>query len=283
MARRPRINLPGATYHVGTRGVRKLPIFEDDVDRRLFWKIVDETVTRYDLRIYEACQMGNHYHFVIETPRGNLSDAMRFLNGEHARKANRRHGRCGHLFDARFDAQLIHGEAYLRRACRYVVLNPVKARMVHGVGDWKWSTYRATAGFEEAPSWLHTKWIDVAFKATSREESQQRYRAYVNQPAGLKTRIPRDACAFGPPKFVAAVADAMRGERDVPLPRRPRLPPRVDLAVLFANNDRDAAIYEAHVTYGYLLTEIAAFLGVHRVQVSRGLQRYRSRNPKSES
>ena len=99
-------------------------------------------------RVYAACLMVNHYHIVGETPLGNVAHGMRFLNGVYAQASNRRHRRTGHLFEARYRSLVVQRESYLKRAVRYVVLNPVRARLVTAAAAWPWTTYRATAGLE---------------------------------------------------------------------------------------------------------------------------------------
>jgi REP element-mobilizing transposase RayT len=90
--------------------------------------------------------MTNQYHVVVETPEGNLSKAMRQLNGVYTQDTNRRHGLVGHLFQGRFKAILVERDAYLMELGRYVVLNPVRAGMVREAQDWAWSSYRAMVG-----------------------------------------------------------------------------------------------------------------------------------------
>ena len=74
--------------------------------------------------------MTNHYHLLIETPDGNLSIGMRQLNGVYTQLFNNWHGRTGHLFQGRYKAILIQKDSHLLEVCRYVVLNPVRAKMV---------------------------------------------------------------------------------------------------------------------------------------------------------
>jgi Transposase IS200 like len=90
--------------------------------------------------------MDNHYHLLVETPKANLSLGMRQLNRIYTQNFNRRHNRAGHLFQGRFKAILVEKESYLMELCRYIVLNPVRVKGKVGVGAWKWSSYRATAG-----------------------------------------------------------------------------------------------------------------------------------------
>lgn len=98
--------------------------------------------------------MTNHFHLVVQTPEANLSRGMHWLNGKYAAWFNRRHKRWGHLFGGRFKAILVEKETYFANVLRYVALNPVRAGMVERPEDYRWSSYRATAGLESAPEWL---------------------------------------------------------------------------------------------------------------------------------
>jgi putative transposase len=142
--REPRPQFPNATYHVTARGVRKSPIFTNARERARFLAAFEETLTRFAWRCFAYCLMGNHYHLVVQTPNGNVSLGMHRLNSGYARWFNRVHGHQGHLFEDRFHAQLVERDSHLLEACRYVVLNPVRAGLVPGPADWAWSSYRAT-------------------------------------------------------------------------------------------------------------------------------------------
>ena len=85
--------------------------------------------------------MDNHYHLLIETPAGNLSKGMQLLNGIYTQKFNRIHNREGHVFQGRFKAILVDKDSYLLELSRYIVLNPVRAKMVTSPHEWKWSSY----------------------------------------------------------------------------------------------------------------------------------------------
>ena len=150
MARPLRIEYAGAVYHVTSRGDGRKPIFRDDEDRMVLLAILKEVKDRYHWYCYAYCLMENHYHLVIETPDANLSRGMRQLNGVYTMRFNRRHDTVGHVFQGRYKAILIQKERHLLEVCRYVVVNPVRARLVRNPGDWRWSSYRATAGMEGA-------------------------------------------------------------------------------------------------------------------------------------
>ena len=82
---------------------------------------------------------------------------MRHINGVYTHQAfNRRHDKVGHLFQGRFKAIMVDRDAYLLEVCRYVDLNPVRARMVRKPAAWNWSSYRAHVGATPAPDWLDT-------------------------------------------------------------------------------------------------------------------------------
>lgn len=274
MARRPRIQLPGAVYHVMSRGNRKGPIYEDDADRIRFLAVLKDAAHRYEVRVYAVCLMGNHYHLVFDTPRGNISNAMQFINGVYSQASNRRHHRSGHLFEARYRSLLVQRESYLRRVNRYVVRNPVRAGLTKEAGEWSWSTYRSTAGLESCPSWLHVDWLTYAFRTDDVREAHRKYRDYVNNPLARKARVDLTSLAIGSRAFQQAICDAARERRaDRILPVQCRRPARQALATLFAESNgltggRMAGVHAA-VLQGYHLSEVAIHLGVHRSTVSR--------------
>jgi putative transposase len=127
MARPLRICIPGGLYHVTVRGNARELIYRGDDDRELFLEILEHATDRYSLLCHGYCLMGNHYHLILETPRANLPVAMRQLNGLYARRYNLRHGRCSHVFQARYRSILVEKESHLDGLARYVDLNPVRA------------------------------------------------------------------------------------------------------------------------------------------------------------
>ena len=139
MARRRRLQFPGAVYHVMARGNRKSMIVDDDDDRRSFMDTFSRAAADHEVRVYSCCLMGTHYHLVIEASREHLSDGMRQLNGDYARRFNQRHGARGHLFAERFSSWVITDEDHLHKTLNYVRENPVRARLCARPEDWPWS------------------------------------------------------------------------------------------------------------------------------------------------
>ena len=130
MARPLRVQFPGASYHITSRGNDRLPIFADDQDRLIFLSLLREVALRFGWSVSAWVLMTNHFHLVVTTPRANLCKAMHWLNSTYAGYFNRRHKRKGHLIEGRFDGRLIDSGTYMAEVLRYTVLNPVRADMV---------------------------------------------------------------------------------------------------------------------------------------------------------
>jgi putative transposase len=188
MARPLRIELAGALYHVTSRGNERRAIFRSDRDRKTFLSLLGKAARRFGWSVTAWVLMTNHYHLVIQTPEPNLSRGMQWLNGVYAGWFNHVHDRCGHLFQGRFHATLIERETYMAEVLRYVVLNPVRAGMVERPEEYRWSSYRATAGLESEPEWLDAGSALLSF-GTDRVSAQGEYRSFVLVAIGALDRI----------------------------------------------------------------------------------------------
>lgn len=123
MARPLRIEYPGALYHVTSRGNARAAIYVDETDRDVLLAVLSEVVGCYHWLCHAFCVMENHYHLVIETPEGNVSQGAHQLNGIYTQRYNRRYGRVGHVLQGRYKALLVEKDAYLLVVCRYAVFN----------------------------------------------------------------------------------------------------------------------------------------------------------------
>ena len=231
MARPLRVVYPGAVYHVTARGNERKAIARDDMDRRRFVATLSEIVEHYRVVCHAWVLMPNHYHLLLETPEANLSRAIRHLNGVYTQAFNRRHRRVGHLFQGRFKAILLEKDAHLLELGRYVVLNPVRAGLVRHLRAWSWSSYRATAGEEPAPTWLTVEWLLGQF-ARGREQARRAYRQFVKQgikqPARPWEQV-ESQIYLGGEEFLRTVRRYIRRGTDPEIPRHQRQPgvPRV--------------------------------------------------------
>jgi REP element-mobilizing transposase RayT len=265
-----------------SRGNRKAMIVDDHVDRRTFMETFGNAALDCHVRVYACCMMGTHYHALLDTPRGNLSDFQRTLNTTYSKAFNRRHERVGHTFEQRFESLVVQREKYLRRVVRYIALNPVKARLCGDPADWEWSTHRATAGLDDAPPWLHRDWLRWAFRTDRLMEAQSRYLAYVRDPVGLAWSF-EDTVALGTPRFHRAIEQSLRRGENRPVPIDCHRRGQAALAGVFSAEElttesRDALIRIAHEEHGYRLAEIAGFLAVSPSTVSKALKRARARS-----
>ena len=183
MGRPLRLEYTGALYHVISRGDRQEDIYETEDDRLLFLVIFGEVCKSYNWICHGYCLMTNHYHLLIETPDANLSQGMRQLNGVYSQKFNRIHKRVGHVFQGRYKAIMVEKESYLLELTRYIVLNPVRAKMVYFAQEWEWSSYRAMIGQSTLPFWLHTDWVLSAFNPT-KGRAIEAYKKFVSEGKG---------------------------------------------------------------------------------------------------
>lgn len=126
MARPLRIQYPGAAYHVTCRGNDRRDIFRDDDDCRTFQHILSQSLNIYSVNLHAYVQMDNHFHLLVETPLGNLSDFMRHFNITYTGYFNRRHSRIGHLYQGRYKSLLVEKEAHRSTLSRYIHLNPIR-------------------------------------------------------------------------------------------------------------------------------------------------------------
>jgi putative transposase len=280
MPRGRRLFVRDGIYHVMARGNRKGAIFEDARDRQQFAEILDEARQRYGVLVHTECRMGNHYHAVVATPDANVSAFMGYLNGQFAQYSNRRHRRTGNLFGERFKPVLVDTALYLRVVIRYVENNPVAAGLVTSPTDYAWSSCRATLGLDPAPAYLSLDWLDLAFPALSRLESQQMYREYLAAPTMEDAEALLERPAIGSTSFTkdvrAHIGKILYLAR---VPRTYRALHRPSLEELFSRglgkHERPTAMLRAHVVHGYRLSEIARCLAIHPNTVSRAVCRLR--------
>ena len=163
MGRAPREFVPWAVYHVFSRGSNRQAIFAFDSDRIDFLGCLARVIEIHDLRCFGYCLMPNHYHLVLQTLDGELSRAMKALNGRYALRFNQRHGRDAHLFKNRFGAVLQESESQLLQTIRYITRNPIDAGLCAQPEEWPWSTYRAVVGLDDVPAYLDVAGLRAYF------------------------------------------------------------------------------------------------------------------------
>ena len=153
MARPPRLEFPGALYHVTVRGNEKRAVFRDDVDRSQYLDRIAHYREQFRFQLLAYCLMTNHVHLAIRSGVVPLSRVMAGIQSSYAQWFNRRHERVGHLFQGRYKAFLVQEDRYLLALIRYIHLNPVSGRVVKRASQYRWSSDRSFRT-GTCPGWL---------------------------------------------------------------------------------------------------------------------------------
>lgn len=280
MARKPRLEFPGAIYHINHRGNHHEYIYRDDDDRKLFLKLLQTTIERMNWVCHAYCLMGNHYHLLIEIPEGILSRGMAWLNGVYTQKFNRKYGLTGHLFQGRFKSKPVEDNMQFLMAARYIVRNPQEAQIVEKAEQWPWSSYRATVGKIKPLEYLFVEDI-LSCLGTNRQSAQFFFQELVHMD--LKDNDDQIIALFQKvyaqerePIFQKRIRTILDMENSLgPIPRNQRILGRPELKELFNGNEcgdlesRNQIIFEAFKVYAYTQSEIAVHLGLHKTTISK--------------
>lgn len=152
MARMPRYLPPGQPQHVIQRGNNRQAVFHDEGDFRFYLGCLREAASRYGCAVHAYVLMTNHVHLLVSpAAEDGLPRAMQLLGMRYTRRFNRRQGRSGTLWEARYRATLVDTDEYFFTCSRYIELNPVRAGIVDDPGRYAWSSYGVNAGGEVDP------------------------------------------------------------------------------------------------------------------------------------
>lgn len=280
MVRPLRLEFSGALYHVTSRGNERKRIFFVEEDRELFLGLLSNVVEKFKWICHAYCLMDNHYHLLIETPEPNLSEGMRQLNGVYTQKINRKRKRVGHLLQGRFKAVLIEKESHLLETARYIVLNPIRAKMVKTLSSWRWSSYNQTAGHRKRMPFLTTDWLLGQF-SLKRGEAQRGYMDFVRDPMGSQTiwKGMKAKSVLGGPAFVSRIKGMLEDDRELEvIPRfqrhidRPGLEELAEDYCVSDKEGRNRFIMIAVDENGHSQSSVARFLGISQSTVSKILK-----------
>ncbi len=276
MARPLRLELSGGIYHVTSRGDGREDIYLSDADRVAWLAVFAEVCARYNWVCHAWCQMTNHYHILIETPEANLAQGMRQLNGVYTQRFNRAHARVGHVFQGRYKAILVERDSYLLELARYVVLNPLRARMVAQLEDWQWSSYLATCGQVAGDGWLQTDWVLGQF-GLDRVRAIASYVQFVHEGERLPSVWAQlqGQIYLGSADFVhnmQAQVDKQPSLAEIPRAQRRVLPQ--PLSEFAANYPPKEAMARAYLSGQCTMQSIAQHFLVHYATVSRAVRNY---------
>lgn len=216
MGRPIRVEYSAALYHITSRGNERKKIFLKDADRIKFLKILEDYHDRYEILIHCYILMDNHYHLILETPRGNLLKVMHGINSSYTGYFNRKYGRSGHLFQGRYKGILVEKDSYLLSLSRYVHLNSVRAGLVERPEAYRWSSYCGYIGREKESAWMEYGWVLSQF-GTEKKRSQGRYQGYTEEALKVKEDPPLKnlygQVVLGGEEFIGKIKGMLKGRR----------------------------------------------------------------------
>jgi putative transposase len=223
MTRPLRIQFPGAFYHITSRGNERQPIFLSIGVKKKFFEYLQAGHERFGVIIHAYCLMGNHFHLIVETPLGNLSQFMHFINGSFAAYTNILHQRSGHLLQGRYSSILVEAKAYAQELSRYIHLNPVRAKIVKKPEDYQWSIFQEYIGARTIPKWLMTE-IILGYFAETPSLARKKYYCFVLERVDSEHANPLEdvfaSSILGSKEFIARIKekylDGKARDRDLP-------------------------------------------------------------------
>jgi len=288
MARALRITYPGAFYHVTSRGNERKAIFKSKRDREKFLEYLESATERYHAVIHAYCMMDNHYHILLETPSGNLSQIMRHINGAYTTYFNIKRARSGHLFQGRYKAILVEMDEYAKELSRYIHLNPVRAKIVETPEAYDWSSYNVYIGKQKPAKWLYRDFI-LGYFGQNVSTAQKAYKKFVTAVAHKEYDSPLDevvsSTLLGSADFIAFIKDNIlsRAKPDKELPalkelvRKATMPLIIEeVALAFIQDkalERNINMYLCQKYSGERLKDIGLCFGIGESGVSQAARR----------
>jgi putative transposase len=188
MELRRRVGYPRSYFHVMNRGARKVGIFADDTDRRIFRGLLGRFADKHGVKLLAWCLMPNHYHLQPDCEGTPLSLMMRDLDRTYARSFNERHRTTGCLFQGPFKSMEVTDMEGVTYVNRYIHLNPVDlGRPPEGYG---WSSCGSYLGISPVPSWMDLEPVMNALRTPDRSDAES-YAYYLQQGFQRRKRRPK--------------------------------------------------------------------------------------------
>ena len=140
MARQARQKSSTGIYHVVLKGLDGRNIFLDDADRLMFIDKLKKARQAGGFKLYAYCLMDNHVHLLVKEEE-ELGQSIKRITVGYVQLHNNKYGRSGHLFQNRFNSEVVEDERYLITVLRYIHRNPLKAGMISKLEFYPWSSY----------------------------------------------------------------------------------------------------------------------------------------------
>jgi putative transposase len=297
VARQLRIEFEGAFYHITSRGNQRERIFFEDKDKEMFLEILKRTKERYGYLLHAYVLMDNHYHFLIETPKANISQTMQNVNTSYTVHINRKYKRSGHLFQGRFKGLIVDKDEYLVTLSRYIHLNPVRAGIVQRPTDYRWTSYRAYSAESNKDELVDVEDTLSIFSAR-KAEAVKGYTEFVeggivggdNPFAALEGGIILGGKSFM--KKIKGILGRMKADEEIPQMKQLRASVSIDGVLKTCcsyygkgredllqrrNGERNMAVYLSKLFSGKKNIEIGKYFGIKGPAVSNVIKIMESR------
>jgi REP-associated tyrosine transposase len=156
----------GYYYHLYNRGINRGMIFFNEENYEYLIKILSETSMQYDMSIIAYCLLPNHYHILVrQNSDVTISKWIQYVFNKYVQSVNKQQQRQGSLFQGRVKRKSITSEKYLSEILFYIHLNPLKAKLVDDLEDWKYSNYHECVGKRTSLLWdeefINKRYINV--------------------------------------------------------------------------------------------------------------------------
>ncbi len=289
MARPLRIEYPGAFYHVTSRGNEQKAIFKSKKDREQFLHYLETATERYAAIIHTYCLMDNHYHLLVETAKGNLSQIMRHINGAYTTYFNVKRKRAGHLFQGRYKAILVEADEYAKELSRYIHLNPVRAGIVDKPEEFIWSSHSSYIGKKRKLEWLQTDFI-LGYFDKKVSSAKKKYQQFVVDSIGSEEKSPFEgtiaSTLLGSPGFIREITgkflEGKEKDRNIPALREINRGPAIERIFKAisqvicddAEMRKKMSLYLCHRYSGAKLKEIGEYFDMKDAAVSQASRRF---------
>jgi putative transposase len=159
MPRIPRGQVGGHAYHVLNRGNGGATIFHKDGDFTAFLDLLIAAKRKFPVKVFGVCLMSNHFHLVVQpAAETTLSAFMQWWMTSHVRRYHAHYHSYGHVWQGRFKSFPIQQDGHLLTVIRYILRNPVRARLVTRVMEWPWTSLRFPQLIDPMPIETPTNW-----------------------------------------------------------------------------------------------------------------------------
>ncbi len=280
MARPLRPEYAGAVYYVSSVGNRGQSVFQNSADGNVWIEVLERVCGRFDCRCFGYCLMSDGYHLVIETPRPNLSKAIRQLNGVYTQRSNRLHDTDGHVFRGRYKSIVVQREEYLLPLMAHIFLLPLRAGFVKHPNQFKWSSCRYLYGKDEVPEYVDLKWFSEGF-ASDTDSFDEFLRENHSRDVVSETR---KQIYLGDDEFIELVQEkTSEASRSKDIPKYQVTKPVSSMINGFAQSghSREEAIAKTYLTGDYTLRNIADAVSLHYSVVSKIVSEYEKNSSRS--